>query len=151
MSKRNCTETRPCQLATCYACRRALIDRTAEAMLNSGLDPQAVDQYRYGSINALAFEIPATPPKPQPKARKGFTPKAGVDYQAMADKLRVCGSREYAAQLLAGRTIPELRHIAQLLGLVLPGRLKADVLSSLIHYAVGVRLDQATIRNYAKR
>jgi len=151
MNKRTCTETRPCNLATCYSCRRALIDRTALAMLDRGVSQDDVDRYRYPAINALAFEIPTPPPaKPAAKARKPFTPKPEVNYQAIADKLRVCGSREYAAELIANATIPELRHIACLVGRKLSGKVKAQLVSNLIEQTVGYRLDTNAILNGAK-
>jgi len=150
MTKPKCTEARRCQRTTCYDCRRYLIDITATRMLAEGVDPQAVDQYRYSSINALAWEIPPVVLPPKPKARKAFTPKQGVDYQAMADKLRVCGSRQYAHQLVMGRTIAELHHIATLGNTKLVGKLKADLVNSLIENLVGFRLDHSAIMSGAK-
>src|SRR5687767_7464848 len=134
MSKRTCTETRRCQLATCYSCRRYLIDQTATRMLDQGMSQEDVDRYRYPAINALAWEIPTPAPQAPAKARKAFTPKTGTDYQATTNKLRVCGSREYAAELLkqCKYTIPELHHIASLANIKLVGKLKADLVNSLI-------------------
>lgn len=150
MNKPKCTEARRCQRMNCYDCRRYLIDTTATRMLEQGMDQESVDQYRYPAINALAWEIPPVVAPAKPKARKGFTPKVGVDYQGMADKLRVCGSRNYAHQLLLGRTIAELHHIASLADTKLVGKLKADLQNSLVENLVGFRLDHNAIMNGAK-
>jgi len=152
MNKPKCTEARRCRRTTCYDCRRYLIDITATRMLAEGVDPQAVDQYRYSSINALAWEIPPVVLPPKPKARKAFTPNPSRNYSAAVDKLRVCGSREYASELLKrGKyTIAELHHLATLGNTQLVGRLKADLVSSLIENLVGFRLDHSAIMSGAK-
>lgn len=148
MSKRTCTETRPCNLTTCYGCARKLIDDLAGHMLDQGASQDKVDAFRYPAINALASHVITVPAPVKPKARKASTPKTGVDYQVIADKLRVCGSRAYAAELLVGRTIPELHHIATVADCgKLYGKLKADVLGSLIERLVGYRLDTNAILN----
>lgn len=152
MNKRTCTELRPCNLMTCYSCRRLLIDTTALAMLQAGADESRVEDYRHRAINALAWEIPApqAPAEPKAKAPKAFIGKAGVNYQAIADKLRVCGSRQYAAELLAKCTVAELDHIWTLAGRTdrIPSKFrKNDKLTHMIENLVGYRLDTRSILN----
>lgn len=153
-STRKCSDSKPCKLMNCYNCRRRLIDETAIRLLETpGITQESVDQYRYGAINSLALEI--TPPsQTKAKARKGFTPKVGIDYQVIADKLRVCGDRGYAEQLLTrGRTVAELHHIWTLAGRTdrIPSRFRKDELvSHMIENLVGYRLDSDAIRTGAK-
>lgn len=145
-STRKCTDTRPCNLINCYGCRRRLIDETATAMIELGMAKDAVDQYRYSSINNLAWEIKTPAPK-APKAKAAPRLKADRDYQATADKLRVCGSRQYAAELLKGHTVAELEQVWTLAGRVdkIIGKLKANKIDYVIDHLVGYRLDTVAI------
>lgn len=146
-STRKCTSAKRCHLMNCYLCRRTLIDETATAMLLvPGTTQEDVDRYRYPAINALAFEI--TPPAPKaPKAKAAPRLKADRDYQATADKLRVCGSRQYAAELLKGHTVAELEQVWMLAGRAdkIIGKLKADKINYVIDHLVGYRLDTVAI------
>lgn len=152
---RKCTDAKPCNMTTCYGCARKLIDDLAGHMLDQGASESAVnDGFRYPAINALAFHIPAPSPKTpaKPKARKAFTPKAGVNYQGIADALRGAGSRDAGQALLAGATVVELDHIWSLTGRTdrIPAKLvKADRLAHMVEALVGYRLDSEAIRTGA--
>lgn len=153
-STRKCTDSKPCNLMNCYACRRRLIDETAIAMLDSGADQETVERYRCSAINALAFEIQAPAPA-KPKARKASAPLTAEQtnaHKVIADKLRVCGSREYAAQLLEGLRIVDLQSVWTLAGRTdkMLGKLKADKVSHMIENLVGYRLASNAIMNGAK-
>lgn len=156
MNRKSCTETRPCQLATCYDCRVELIERTAKHMIESGsMTAEQAQDYRYSALSMLNFEqvtIEAQQPvKPKAKARKPFTPKPEVNYQGIADGLRTCDSRDQAADMVKDATIPELRHIASLANCAkLTGKVKADLLNSLIEQTAGFRLDHEAVRNGAQ-
>lgn len=151
MTKRRCTEINRCHLATCYDCRRHLIDVTATRMLEQGMDQDAVDQYRYPAINALAFEISAVE-KPIPKAPKASKPVKAlkIDADAIAAQLKAADSREAGREIIGKALVVELKAIAKALDLRGISRLRKDELvDHLINSTVGFRLDHEAIRTGA--
>lgn len=142
MRKPKCTDTRPCQRTTCYACVRRLIDEMAAHML-----PQQVDAFRYPAINALAHQIPAPAPKAPAKPRKAPRLLHAPEAQHIADELRAYGSRQDAAALIGRLTIPQLQQVADLTGRKLIGKVKADKVYNLVESLVGYRLDTNAILN----
>lgn len=140
MSKPKCTEARPCQRTTCYACVRRLIDEMAAHML-----PQHVDAFRYPAINALAHQIPAPAPKAPSK------PKPTVD-TAMVEGtlaiLRTCTTRGAAQHQLKALKVVELRAVAKAIDLGACSKLRKDQLvEHLINFTVQMRLDHNAIMN----
>lgn len=140
MRKPKCTEARPCQRTTCYACVRRLIDEMAAHML-----PQQVDAFRYPAINALAHQIPAPAPKAPSK------PKPTVDtatVQASLKTLRTCTTRTDARTYLMQHRVIELRAVAKAIDLGACSKLRKDELvEHLINFTVQMRLDHNAIMN----
>ena len=142
-STRKCTDAKPCQLMNCYACRRRLIDETATHMIELGMTKEAVDQYRYSSINNLAWEIETPKPK-APKATKPVT----IDAEAVCAKTRTLGSHHEGTVELSRYKVPELRVIAKACGLGGVSRyLKADLVEMLVNHLIQYRLDTDAILN----
>lgn len=152
MAKRTCTDARPCNLMTCYGCRRRQIDVTAETMIQMNMDQEAVDRYRYSAINNLAFEIIPPAPKPQPKARKA---PAAVDpelVQATLRALRAATSRAGGHYHLKGLTVVQLRAVAKAIDLgACSGKRKDDLISHLIDFTVQMKLDHDAILMAGRR
>lgn len=143
-STRKCTDARPCNLINCYSCRRRLIDQTALAMLDSGIEQDMVERYRSNAINALALEIQATPPK----APKPVAPKVIANAKEIVAQLATATTRERALVILGvdKPTVPVLRQVSKLLGLGAQSKLhKDELVESLIHFTVGMRLAHAAV------
>jgi hypothetical protein len=145
-STRKCTDTKPCQLMNCYACRRRLIDETAVRMMDAGCSEEAATQYRYGAINALAFEI--TPPAPQAptKARKASETMTPQALEEALGALRKCLTRDGARKVLAWFTVVKLRQMAKAIELGGCSRYRKDeLIEHLINFTVQMKLDHDAI------
>lgn len=145
---RKCTDTKPCQMMNCYACRRALIDRTAQGMLDSGVAPEQVDRYRYPAINALAWEIPSVAQVPKATARKAPEVLTADAIENALIVLRKCTSRAGARKVLEWFKVAELRQITKAIELGACSRLRRDeLIEHVIDFTVQMKLDHDAILN----
>lgn len=149
---RKCIDTKPCKLSTCYNCRCALINATAQHMIDVGaFTSEQADGYRYRAIGDLQFEqLMLEAQAPKPKARKA-SPAVDTAYAAqLLETLRLCQTRENGERLLAGRTVAMLREVARLAEHRPGSKLrKAEVVAFLVEGVIGYRLDSEAIRKGA--
>lgn len=99
-----------------------------------------------GELNTLWLKVTGRKPAPKAKTRKEFGPVAS----ARAERLQACATRDQARELLTerGMTVAVLREVGKILGLGAQSRLRKDELvDSLIHFTVGMRLAHAAVLN----
>lgn len=97
-------------------------------------------------LQALWLKVTGRKPAPKAKAPKEFGPVAS----ARAERLQACATRDQARELLTerGMTVAVLREVGKILGLGAQSRLRKDELvDSLIHFTVGMRLAHAAVLN----
>lgn len=151
MTRKSCTDTRPCQLTTCYGCARKLIDDLACHMLDQGASQDKVDAFRYPAINALASHVITVPAAPKaPKASKPPVLKhSEAYYRQIAKGLANATTTTQGIELLKDHAVADLNKIWSLTGRTdrIPSKLrKAERAAHMVECLVAYRLDGEAIR-----
>lgn len=147
-----CTDAKPCNLTTCYACARKLIDDLAIHMIDMGASESAVNNgFRYPAMNALASHVITVPAPPKPKAPKASTALTLDAAKSICARLRTLTTRQAGRGELSAYRVVDLRVIAKACGLGGISRYtKAELVLGLTEHLIGAQLNHQAIQDGVK-
>lgn len=130
----------------------AILAHVAEFLAN--LPEEHLDDLQSGAARLTIIPAGSDQPMPAPGQRRRAQPKAerkpSADAAKIAETLASLDSREAAADLLQPLKVADLKDVASILNVPVPGRATKEVLTvAIIERTVGNRLDSLAIRGTA--